>query len=226
MKKKVLYALVIFISTTATAQYPTDSLQAYYPLDGNADDASMNGFDGVVNGPVPESGMCSMGYGFSDDHIDCGDPTGNEFDLVDDATLALWVKLRSAPATYYTLVGKDVGPGQSLEKWFFAMNTDSLSFHVNGPGLVGGLWCSSGTQSFGLDTFYHVAVTKQGDQYDFFVNGVHVGTDALPVNLPDVTAPLKMGRVDNPGVDHVLDEVFIYNRALSPAEPDLHHRHC
>jgi hypothetical protein len=59
------------------AQIPTDSLVAYYPFNGNANDSSGNGFNGILNGQTSVAGICAGAFSFSGNYINCGDPGGN-----------------------------------------------------------------------------------------------------------------------------------------------------
>jgi hypothetical protein len=72
----------------------TDNLVAYYPLDGDALDASGNGLDGTIMGdPVFVEGIIGMGLQIDgvDDYVDCGnDPL---FDFTEQITLAVWVNV-------------------------------------------------------------------------------------------------------------------------------------
>lgn len=48
---------LIFALIGANAQVITNGLIGYYPLDGNANDLSPNGYHGTVNGAVPDTGI-------------------------------------------------------------------------------------------------------------------------------------------------------------------------
>jgi|LakMenEpi03Aug12_release.lakeMendotaPanAssembly.Ray.scaffolds.fasta_scaffold5221474_1 hypothetical protein len=54
MKKLIFYSSLLMISISASAQVPgyvpTDSLKGWWASNGNANDASGNGNNGVVNG--------------------------------------------------------------------------------------------------------------------------------------------------------------------------------
>ncbi len=54
----LLMSLILSVVTTIASAGINDGLVAYYPFNGNANDASGNGYDGVVNGATlaPDSG--------------------------------------------------------------------------------------------------------------------------------------------------------------------------
>ena len=200
------------------AQIPLAGLQGYYHLDGNGTDAGPNQFHGVLNGQTPDTGHCSTGLRFINNFIDCGDPPGNEYDIAGDATILLWFMLKNTPASYYTLIGKDVSAGNNVKKWFVAVNGNQVSFHINGPGMGGGYWQSSAITTLPLHTFHHLAITKSSNNYAFYIDTVLSGNVTFTVNVPDVPAPLRIGKNENSAVDVVMDEVLLYNRVLSDTE--------
>ncbi len=147
----------------------------------------------------------------SSDQVDCGNPTGL-FDLTGDGTIEAWVI--NSPGE---ILGKDEGPG-TLPKWFFGVNGTTIRFHINGPGYGGGYWA---TASFTppVDEWYHVAVTKTGNKYNFYFNGSWVGIDSIPQPIVVSTAPLTIGYGEPccQGTG-VIDEIRFYNLARSEAQ--------
>jgi len=230
----IICVLILSYSNTFT-QIPTDSLVAYYPFNGNANDTSGHGFNGFLNGQISVTGQCAKAYKFSGNYIACGDPVGNEFDLVNDATISLWMKFYSLPPSaptgyffnYYTLIGKDVGGGDH-DKWFLATYNDQLVFHINVAVQSEGYWAAQPVFSFALGTFYHVVLTKTGNTYQFYVNGVFYGSKTLPYNIVDVASILRIGDLDDgsQSLNAAIDEVLIYRRALNPSEINQLYVHC
>jgi uncharacterized protein (TIGR02145 family) len=225
MKSKRLISVIIFgilLSQNTNAQYPVSGLSGYYPLNGNANDMSGNGFNGVLNGQTLSDGICSQGYQFHNNFIDCGDPPGNEFDITGDATISMWVKLTQFSWGYYTLIGKDISAGDFNKKWFLAIYPNFLTFHINGPypnSNGGGYWINSNTYSFTPGIFYHIVITKSGEyEYQFFINSLPAGVGTLPYNVYDVPFNLRIGKNEESEIYAVIDEVFIYDRALSLTE--------
>ena len=237
MKKKYLRIICVLMLSYCNAftQIPTDSLVAYYPLNVNANDSSGNGFNGFLNGQISVTGQCAKAYKFLGNYIDCGDPAGNEFDLVNNATISLWMKFYTLPSSapagypfnYYTLIGKDAGGGDS-DKWFLATYRDQLLFHVNVAVQSDGYWAAQYIFPLDLGSFYHIALTKTGNIYQFYVNGVSYGSKALPNNIVDVAADLKIGDLNDgsQSINAAIDEVLIYRRALSLSEINQLYAHC
>jgi hypothetical protein len=67
--------------------------------------------------------------------------------------------------------------------------------------------------------WYHLAVTRNGNIYTIFVDGIQVGSDVNAVAIPNANAPLTIGQAEELGfMNGLLDEVTIYNRALTQGE--------
>ena len=139
-----------------------------------------------------------------------------------DFTIELWANFGSPGGGGVTqpshiFIGNDEGPG-SVNKWFFALGGGFLNFHINAPAL--------GPQFFPLVRFtpelnrwYHLAVTRAGNLYTIYIDGISSGTATNAAAIADAAAPLTIGQAENLGhVRGSLDEVTLYGRALSPAE--------
>src|ERR1043166_87807 len=67
--------------------------------------------------------------------------------------------------------------------------------------------------------WYHLAVTRNGNTYIIFVDGIPVGSEVNTVAIPNANAPLTIGQAEELGfMNGRLDEVTIYDRALTQAE--------
>jgi hypothetical protein len=76
-----------------------------------------------------------------------------------------------------------------------------------GSSLVFGLW-------------RHLAVVFNGSQVQFYVNGILISTQPLAASIQARGMPLNIGADIQPSQFHkgLLDEVRIYNRALTLSE--------
>jgi hypothetical protein len=195
----------------------TEGLVAYYALEEDVLDGSGNGLDGTIIGdPVFVEGISGMALDFNgDDYVDCGN---NEvLNSINDAmTVSAWVNIRSVTAAWMVMVNK----GETA--WRLGVNNQTSSVHY---GFTGGdrgwLQANTATELL-LGEWYHVAATYDtlvGAQV--YLNGV---VDATNSDLGGVSMnemPLLLG--ENPEAagrffDGVLDEILIYNRALSADE--------
>ena len=220
----------ISVSLQVRSNSVEDGLVAYYPFNGNANDESGNDHHGVAQGPTLTNDMLGAedsAYAFpgGTGHIDCGDPADDSFDLTGDATLMGWMRFdyefANSPyqAGYFApLIGKDIGSGQK-NKWFLSAYKNGLTFHVNGSAYYTGQWAYSDAFSYQVGQFYHVAATKEGNTYTFYIDGEEMGSETLTMPVMDVAAPLKIGFAETSYVQRgTIDEVRIYDRALTAGE--------
>ena len=97
--KKLLFLLVICLSSTAFSQVPnyvpSNGLIGYWPFNGNANDESGNGNDGTVNGATLTAdrfGNANSAYTFGlGNYIQV--PYISALDNLNDFTISLWVKI-------------------------------------------------------------------------------------------------------------------------------------
>jgi hypothetical protein len=67
--------------------------------------------------------------------------------------------------------------------------------------------------------WYHVAVTRNASTYNLYLNGVRVATSKNRVDaIQDAAAPLTIGNAEDYFFKGRLDEVEIFDRALSASE--------
>ena len=141
-------------------------------------------------------------------------------------TIALWVKLREKERLI-AFIGHDEGGG-ALNKWIILYDELSedengrptwptLRFHINSPLLssidpVVSFWDPI------ISEWYHVAVTRNNNLYSLFVNGKSVSSGTDDNEIPNPNWPLTIGQAEGFFINGVIDDVRIYNRALSEDE--------
>jgi hypothetical protein len=132
-----------------------------------------------------------------------------------DFSIELWVQFRAlTPARF---IGCDEGPG-SRNKWFFEYHDGILGFHINGAGWRH-LFDARADFSPDPDRWYHLAVTRSRGTFTIYVNGAPVASEKFDILIPHPDAPLTIGQAeDGCFFSGLLDEVAIYDHALSPAE--------
>ncbi|MBX3101721.1 MAG: LamG domain-containing protein [Bacteroidetes bacterium] len=162
--------------------------------------------------------------------VNMGDPATNVFELVGDVTLEAWVRVDDTPpaalgGTCFTILGKDLGPGNNQHKWFWGLQNGRLAYHINGPGYGNGYWVYSNAFPLSLGRWYHYALTKQGDNYTFYVNGEAVGTAAMAAATYDVPASFTTGYSEPCcNMQGYIDEVRVWQQVHSVQH--LRHKMC
>jgi hypothetical protein len=219
---------------------PTEGqLVAYYPFDGDATDHSGHGLDATVNGATlaPDRfGAADSAYSFD----------GNDYIQVDhddslsgmsSLTVACWFKADTLPPMSdgtHPVSKANIGDGYMGSDCYHIglSRTASGDVRISG-GVTSGLAWSSDNEAhvsairpeveFG--EWHHVALTYDGDTLRLYLDGEEIDSEFFgkaPLNA-NAGVPLRVGRVvggstHNKYLDGAVDDVRIYNRALSIGE--------
>jgi len=140
-----------------------------------------------------------------------------------DFTIVLWANFSSLVGYANTgypyggvFISQDEGAG-NMNKWYFALDGRALDFHINSPN-TGPLFLVQAPFTPNLNQWYHLAVTRSDSLYTIYANGVAIGSQNDTHAIPEPNAPVKIGAAEGMYFNGLLDEVKIYNRALSAAE--------
>ena len=224
----VLSILVMVYSGVLFAQTPTPtpntSLVAYYPFNGNANDESGNGNDGTVNGATLTTdrfGNAGSAYSFDgvNDYIEVQD--SSSLDVTEELTVALWANI------------DNVGTSSSDDVLIDKMVSDSegpfqILLHSRDEYELEGRFTRASAEIVYLETgftpltgywHYYVLSFKSGEQklyYDGNVVSFANATGTLITN----NLPIHIGKgvQRNYNFDGKIDDIRIYNRALSESE--------
>lgn len=188
---------------------------AYLPFDGDALDVSGYENHGTVQGARltnDRHGAARSAYGFDgiDDRITIpDDPTLNFNEAM---TVAAWA--RPASAKRGSILNKAYAP----VTWRLDFTGAGYQFTAAFPN---GRWGQNVPVFAPADiaTWTHVVGVYTGDQVQIFLNGALVATKDASGRLQQSTRPIVIGNhPDWEAFDGRIDEVRLYNRALSPDE--------
>jgi len=212
-----------------------EGLTAYYPMDGNANDASGNGSNGVVNGATlttDRHGNADSAYEFDgqSNDIRIADSPQVDFAQSQDFAVAFWVK--AADIQPFTASGDN----DIIEKWDGKAKSPSYPYVIrylnqksNNHGKIAvGRYDGDNNPSFvstvkvNDDQFHHIVFVKNGEQLQLFIDGNldNTLTDRTVGNTAN-NSPLFLGRRGSPLKNQfkgVIDDLLIHNRALTEAE--------
>lgn len=230
----VLFVLAFFLPSRYDGYAPAQTCVqsplggiVWWPLDETsgttARDLAGNNPGIHVNGPVPVAGNVggALRFNGSDQYVGAPDSDLWAFGS-QNFTIELWANFASPGGgtighPSHIFIGNDEGSG-TQNKWFFALGGGFLNFHINGP-VVGSHFFPLGPFSPTLNQWYHLAVTRNGNVWTIYVNGASVASQVNAVVVPNPNAPLTIGQAEQLGfMNGLLDEVTIYNRALTQAE--------
>jgi hypothetical protein len=138
-------------------------------------------------------------------------------DLSTGMTLEAWVNPR-ALSGWRTVLMKESADGLAYALYAHD-NAPRSAAYVRVAG-SGGDESAAGSTALPLDTWTHLAATFDGAHVRLYVNGALVGTRAVAGTLLVTSRPLRIGSnlVWGEYFNGRLDEIRVYNRALSAAE--------
>jgi len=231
MCDKLACFLVFTILLIGVANTSAD-LVGYWPLDGDALDASGNGNNGTISGTVvpvadrsgnPDSAM-QFGGG-SSDYIDIGDPL--QLQLTGAMTLTAWVSLDSSNTNNARIFAKAGGSG--ARSW--SLNIEASSGGVSNPATfqVSGSGASnvsiSDPDPLPTDQWvYLVGVYRPGEATEIYVNGELKARNTTDIPIGQFSnngrTVLIGNRNDcsNCGWVGSIDDVRIYDQVLTEGE--------
>ncbi|MBR0756724.1 VCBS repeat-containing protein [Bradyrhizobium jicamae] len=224
----------ILLNTSAFNQAPTitsngggdNEVAAFYAFDETGDSIAhdqQGEHDGTIIGATQVPGVTGNALQFngSSDYVSV--PDSPDWNLGNgDFTIEFWANFNSVPNGSQgdgqggVPIGQDEGGG-SQNKWFFEVFSGGIGFHVNTT--TGELFFIAVPFEPTPGQWYAFALTKSGSSYQFYVDGQFVGSADQTLAIPDVAAPVTIGRAEEAFYfDGQLDGVAIHQRALSPAE--------
>ena len=224
-----LFASLGVHAVAHTCVEPSPDIVAWWPFDETSGTVShdiIGANEGQhIHGPVAGPGRVDGALRFDgvDDYVVVGDSDLWAFGMR-DFTIEFWAKF-DMPASGSldqpgdVFISSDEGMFDQ-RKWFFALNSTHLAFHVNSPGT--GPIISPQTPFAPLpNTWYHIAITRNGTDYRIYVDGVFSGAGTNVAETPDPDALLTIGRAQEPFAGYMngsLDEMSVYHRALTETD--------
>lgn len=203
--------------TTAAGVNLTAGLVGYWPFNGSAKDATPYSHNGTVTGAVlvtDKQGRADSAYSFngSGQYIDAGP---NPITGASPFTLAAWIDTTQVSRYSGALTIGASGSGASA--YIGTVNTAQIGTSDSIGGGFYGSNVGSGITTTGQ--WVHVALTFDGTTGTMYVNGT--ATNTFPFTPSLSGASLRIGRIGSDTTydfSGSIDDVRLYNRALSAAE--------
>lgn len=212
-------------------EMPLNGMVAYYPFIGNANDESINQYDGDVAGPVStndrrENANSAYSFNGTNDYIKLSSQVSNGI-----RSVSLWFCLNETiDSSLANAVGLVHRGGNSNNYGQFSIGFRPTTW----PGNAGKLIFSNSTLSdyynidsnssfWEKDKWYHVvAIIDPVEGMKLYVNNVRQ-MERSTLNKPTETSTINTllgswGLMPNRFFKGKLDEVIFYNRALTEAE--------
>jgi len=232
VKNKIISSLFIVIlglilSSVVSAQCP-DGMVSYWTFDDGTAIDTVGGNDGTIYGATVAAGQVDGALSFDGYDNAVAISYSPLFNLKHDGTVELWFKAIGR-GNYLisnlepSLTGWMVGAYSDWSGFMFQVLRNDVYYTVlrfNPPvsALDDGLW-------------HHLAVTYDGAKAKIYYDGELGKETTVSRDIPDSSAPLGIGntvagqfRPGQRGTDALIDEVAIYNRALTPEEIQEHYQ--
>jgi hypothetical protein len=228
MKKNALLTCIIVsffwtisIAQTIPAYIPKTGLIGWWPFNGNANDESGIGNNGVVYGAkltADRFGNPNSAYSFNgiSDFIDV--PKYNQ-SIDSEFTISLWVKIAYS-STYQVFLSHGPKSSGHFEIYSFDV-THKLSWYTKDM-------CSAqSTKIIDDDSIHHIVINQHKGLLAFYVDNVLVGTRTCTGRISPIIRDLNFGRVNDTGASSgvpgcyskgIIDDIAIWNRSLTTSE--------
>ncbi len=220
--------LSVCVSTFVRAQLPSyvpsNGLVAWYPFNGNANDESGNGFNGVVQGALlteDRFGNPNSAYAF----LNGNRITSSPVLPVGNAPRSVSVWFKTASLNYNPQTGLNVnvvlsygsGPGTIGSGVSGQLEVDTqngiLFLNHYATSLTNGAFVSD-------NTWHNVIYTYDGSNHKLFLDGIQIDEDYYVLNT-GLTQLMFGGRAAEPNwhnFNGLIDDAAIWNRALNAQE--------
>jgi hypothetical protein len=177
-------------------------------------DYSGNNNHGTLSNPNwPQGEGWALDFDGTDDYIDAGNDASLNF-TTEDFTTGFWIKVGEVTDTYGGIVA-DYNTGQG---WIIAIAgaNQALAFY-DAPTDT---WNNSVTSPLNDGLYHHVVTVKEGTILYVYLDGIEVNQISVSAVFDsDINESIEIGRyTDDRNYDGQIDDVRIYNRALSASE--------
>jgi alpha-tubulin suppressor-like RCC1 family protein len=213
---------------SVTANIAVSTLVAYYPFNGNANDASGNGLNGTAensSATTDINGTSSKAWNFVNNvNSRVTLPSNAALTFSDKFSTSFWVKFNQSWSSHgETLIWKHVAPSD-----------DGFRVLVNQDGSYGAgnykVYFQIGSASISIgkimsysdiSKWFHIAAVYNQGSAQIYINGVLADTGSGGATMTDSNRIMYLGGSQNPvsgAYNRDIDEVRIYSNALTATE--------
>jgi len=206
---------------------PSSGLAGWWPGEGNAQDI-IGGNNGTLqNGATFAVGKVGQAFRFTadNDRVELGNPKNLQLSG-GDFSVDAWVNYDLADLSTDGAIVSKMGdyPTVNGDGWILARQADNHFWFCFGGGGDNGCTPTAATTVISATmatngTWYHIAGVKSGNEFAIYVNGIKEASKPLPTLTDTDAYPAFIGdsRLRHQMLG-LIDEVGIYNRALSAAD--------
>lgn len=228
MKMKSLMLTIVVsigITTITMAQnvpnyIPTNGLVGWWPFNGNANDESGNGNNGIVNGATLTNdrlGNMNNAYDFDGQNDFIDTPLGINGNFTNELSIGFWLKGDQIVAEQ-GMISLRNAPQQHTGFTDFG----GISFQVSGVG-QGVLVINTNVDVID-DNWHFIVGTYNGNELKLYVDNLEIGNLIAPFAQLLIQSTFRFGHDNEPSfgnnryLNGTLDDIGIWNRALTQQE--------
>jgi hypothetical protein len=175
-------------------------------LSGNNNNGTINGNVKVVTGKFGDA----LSFDGSGSHVAVAD--SKSLDGMDKLTVQLWVNFNAITADWNHILEKDCLYGLTVNTAAGTFQYDTGTDCNNRAG-----WVDS-KYKVAVKTWYHIAMTVDGSNVSFYVNGKKESEKAWIKPVGDSNAALHIAHPSSYLVNGIIDEVKVWSIALTESE--------
>ena len=201
----------------------TQGLVGYWPFCGNANDDSGNGNNGTVNGATLTNdrfGNANSAYNFNGTNNFIELVNSAQLDNMNDFSISTWYQVNNTSPQFQFLVSKDLMGDPPNGDWDFYVNYNKVKFDITINTNN-----NSGTQSSLIlpNTWNHALITRNSSSglINIYINGILENSFTGYIGPYSNTQKMNFGRQGSSNqhfLNGKLDDIGIWNRALTPSE--------
>jgi hypothetical protein len=207
-----------------------EGLVGYWPFCGDANDESGNGNNGTVNGATlveDRFGNAGSAYSFDglDDYIIANASTALDASSYSEITLSAWVNTVefSPTGSASKIITHTSIDGSNGQQYALSVQHDSALYFLAGTGQFEANGINVSSAVLFTNQWQHAIMTYDGESVRFYINGNLVFTKQESDNFPtSPTGALVFSSIQSSQYNRLynglLDDIAIYNRALTPEE--------
>ena len=208
---------------------PKDGLVGWWPFNGNANDESGNKNHGTVNGATltpDRNGNKNSAYAFNGINTQITLPFNNS-QLSNNYVISAWIKLDSFTSEYPAILyGYSTETGKYTIRFELDKADKDMNFYMEiesgNPGVV----LQTKLNSIDTNKYYHLLINKNENNTSVYINS-QLNNISIGINPNNFSNLIYLGANSiQQGFKGIIDDIAIYNRALSDQEVKQLYQGC
>ncbi|MBI5360578.1 MAG: DUF2341 domain-containing protein [Planctomycetes bacterium] len=198
---------------------------------GTVADSSGSGNNGTMNNFVSPKGVVANGrfgnalsFDGTNDFVQI--PDSSVWDFASDFAIEAWFKGTPPSSAYSTIAGRITGSGGAWSDidWVLAIWSNGKILAQTSNNGAGGS-SITGLTNVGNNQWHHIVYRKNGNNFNVYVDGNIDGSETVSLTVRNSANPVRIGWGYDTTVytSGLIDEVRVYNRALSADEIAAHY---